>query len=112
MFALLLTFTACSGAPPDDTGVPADTDEEVVAASCDALEIRVDGEDPPSVGDTWTTWLWCDDALMTGAYRVMWDPPEIATVSENRSEFIAAGEATLMVQVGSRKQWRDVTVGE
>lgn len=112
MFALLFSLAACSGAPPDDTGVPADTDEEVTGTTCDTLEIRVDGDDPPSVGDTWTTWLWCDTALMTGAYRIMWDPPEIAAVSENRSEFLYAGDATLMVQVGSRKQWRDVTVVE
>lgn len=111
MLHLLLLF-ACTGADPVDSAAPADTDDGPDAQACDVLEIRVNGEDPPTVGDTWTVFLWCDDALLTGTYRIFFDPPDFATLSNNDLTFLYAGEAELTVQAGSRRQTRMVSVTE
>lgn len=108
----LLLLLACTGADPVDTSAPADTDDDPVDQSCDVLEIRVNGEDPPSVGDTWTVFLICDESMLTGTYRIFFDPPDFATISDNELGFLYAGEAELTVQAGSRRATRMVTVTE
>jgi hypothetical protein len=114
LLALLSVFVlACSDAPEGDSAEEVVVEEAPTGLVCDTLDIRVTGDDPPSVGDAWTVWLWCnDDTLLTGATRVSFDPNDIATVSSNEVEFLKAGEATLTVQVGSRRESRDVTVSE
>lgn len=110
---LLALLLACTGAPAEDTAAPVVEEEEDEREPCTELEIRVNGEDPPSVGDTWTMLLICDGAVMTGALRVMWDPNDIATVENGtQSTFLYAGEATLTIQAGSQRASRDVTVLE
>lgn len=110
MWALLL---ACAAPEP-----AADTAEVVVPdaapepEACDALELRVDGPEPPAVGDSWTLWLWCEDALMTGAQRVSLDPPDFATVDTNVVTFRYAGSGTVTLQVGRERQSREVQVEE
>jgi len=112
--ALVSVFAfACTDAPQEDSAEEIVVEDSPSGLECDTLDIRVTGEDPPSVGDTWTVWLWCnDDVLLTGATRLIFDPNDIATVTSNEVEFIRAGEATLLVQVGSRRQTRDVSVSE
>ncbi|MDP2311819.1 MAG: hypothetical protein Q8P41_02870 [Pseudomonadota bacterium] len=109
---LLTLLLACTGAPPLDTAEPEVEDEVPTGTACEALEIRVNGDDPPQVGDEWTVFLWCDDALMTGATRLLFDPNDIAAVSDNTAQFLYAGSATLTMQVGSRRQEREVTITE
>lgn len=79
---------------------------------CDALELRVDGPDPPAVGDTWTVWLWCEDALLIGAMRVWFEPPDFAGIEDNQVTFFYAGDATLTVQAGQDRAQREVRVTE
>jgi hypothetical protein len=108
-----LLLAACAAPSSDDTGEPvADTEETVDHETCDTLEIRVTGDDPPQVGDAWTVWLWCDDSIELGTMRMFFDPPEIASVSTNNATFLQAGEAELTVQAGGLRQTRTVTVGE
>ncbi len=107
---LLMLLLACTNTAPSDTG-EADTQEEPATGDpCEELEVRVTGDDPPQVGDEWTVWLWCDDALMLGATRLFFDPNDIATVSENRAAFLYEGTASMTIQVGSRRMSRDVTI--
>ncbi len=112
MPALLLLLAACTGEPPGDTALPSDTAPTEEEDDCETLEIHVDGQDPPSVGDTWTMLLKCDGAVLYGAMRVIWTPNDIATVDENVSVFQYAGDATLLLQAGSRRQTREVTILE
>ena len=112
LLILAALLAACTGKPDEETAAPEDTDEPEEREDCTTLEIRIDGEDPPVVGETWTTFLVCDDALLLGAMRVLWDPADIASVNENTSTFLRAGEADLTVQTGSRRVTRAVTVGE
>lgn len=107
---MLLLLLACTGEAPEDTAPVEQVEDTDTVDPCEVLEIRVTGEDPPQVGDEWTLWMWCDDALMTGAMRLSFDPPEIATVSGNTAQFVAAGDATLTLQAGSRRLSRDVSV--
>lgn len=106
---------ACTGKDEDTGG---DTSPEVVdtgdyqGVECDVTEIRVDGNDPPVVGDTWSIFLWCDDALLTGAMVVQFTPPEVAELEENVATFVEPGSATLNVQVGRHRASRDVKIGE
>jgi hypothetical protein len=109
---LLLLLAACTGDAPQDTAPIEEVDDTPTVDPCEVLEIHVTGDDPPQVGDEWTLWMWCDNALMTGAMRLSFDPPEFATVSENRAQFLLVGDATLTLQVGSRRLSRDVTVTE
>jgi hypothetical protein len=115
---LYLSMLACSGSPdsasPEETAdtspyVAPDTDE-----GCESLEIRHDDADPdpPAAGDSWTVWLYCDEALMTGAMIVQFDPTDFATVDENVVTFAYAGTGTLRVQVGSYRAEEPVTVTE
>ncbi|MDP2310102.1 MAG: hypothetical protein Q8P18_29060 [Pseudomonadota bacterium] len=107
---MLLLLLACTGEPLQDTAAPEAVEEVPTGDPCEVLEIHVNGDDPPQVGDEWTVWLWCDDALMTGAMRLSFDPPDIATVSENNAQFLYAGDAMVTIQVGSRRQTREVNV--
>lgn len=111
MLFVTLLSAACTGAP-HDSAEPVDTEDPPEDNPCEVAEIRVTGDDPPSVGDTWTVWLWCDDALTTGATRLTFDPPEIASVSENNAEFLEAGTATMRLQVGAFRAEREVEVSE
>ena len=110
MIALLLL--GCTSATPVDTGSPPVDTEEPAGLECSVLEIRVNGEDPPHVGDTWALWLWCDDTLLLGATRIVFTPPDIASISENNATFLYAGDGSVQVQVGSRRQTLAFTVAE
>lgn len=114
MMSLLLALVACSPEPVEDTA-PADTgvvetDSGGGGSPCDEVSIHVQGDDPPAVGDEWMVYLWCDEALMTGAMVVYLDPADFAQLEENRVTFFQEGEATLHVQVGSYRADRPVKV--
>lgn len=113
---LLAVLFACSPDEVIDTGAEAevvDTDDSgSYQPACETPDIRVDGEDPPAVGDEWNIFLWCDDTLLTGATVVRFDPPEIAELYENSATFVEAGDAMLYMQVGRYNGSRAVTVSE
>ncbi len=110
---LLLLLLACVTEVEDSGDPPAAvvTYEPVEGESCDAITMEVHGTDPPVVGDEWTVWLYCDDALLTGAMLLQLDPPELATVEDNVAVFLTEGEGILRMQVGSRRAEREVSVG-
>lgn len=102
----------CVGADVDSAApAPEDTDQ-AEPEGCGALELRVDGAEAPVVGDTWTVWLWCDDALLTGAMRLRFDPPDFARTDDNVATFLYAGTALMTMQVGAHKVEQDVVVSE
>lgn len=110
MWAFLL---ACvTPEPAADSAQETVPDAAPAPDTCDALELRVDGPDPPAVGESWTLWLWCEDALMTGAQRVTLDPLDFATVDTNVVTFLYAGTGTVTLQVGRERQSREVQVEE
>lgn len=111
---LLACLVACSKDEEEDSGPPEDTEEpdEYQGPECDVPELRVTGSDAPIVGDTWVVWMWCDDVLLTGAMRLSFEPVDFATIADNNATFLYAGAATMQLQVGSRRQTRDVTVTE
>ncbi|MBN2799055.1 MAG: hypothetical protein JXX28_07895 [Deltaproteobacteria bacterium] len=100
----LLLLLACSP-ETEDTGEPQVTDP-----GCEVLEIQVDGEDPPSVGDLWTVGLHCDGAALLGATVVLVDPADTAQIDVNHVHFTREGELTLWVQVGRYRSSRQVDV--
>jgi hypothetical protein len=111
----LLATAGCTGKAEDtgeDTGPAVVDTGDYEVETCDVLEIRVNGEDPPRVGDEWTIFLWCDEALLTGAMIVRFDPPEVADMEENVATFIEPGKATLDVQVGRHRANREVVIAD
>lgn len=113
---IVAALLACSAPVTTDTGEDADDSEVQDSGSdqpeCETADIRINGNDPPVVGDTWTIFLWCSDTLLTGATVVRFDPPQIAELYENEATFIEAGDAMLYMQVGRYTGERSVTVGE
>lgn len=108
-----LTLLLACGPEEGDSAEPEVivTYEPVEGEGCDAVTMRVDGADPPVVGDTWTVWLYCDDALLTGAAVLQVDPPSLATIEDNRATFVETGAGTVRLQVGSRRGEQAVKVG-
>lgn len=110
----LWSLVACTG-KVEDSAEPADTDYDPPpqGTTCEELWIKVNGEEPPVVGDTWTVWLYCDDALLTGTFILGVDPPTAATIEQDTTNltWVEAGPATVNLQVGSRRGSLDVEVG-
>lgn len=101
---------ACTGAEVSDSG--GDTAElqyftgsaDGTASDdggCEEVEVDYDGEDPPSVGTTWTLFPRCDGALVLGAVVIRVEPLESASLDENLITFEQAGICEISVQVGS-----------
>lgn len=110
----LVSLVACAGEPEEE-----DEDDDVEdtaperpeeSLDCEELVLDVNGPEEPAVGDTWTVWMRCDGATMTGTMVLRFDPPEVAEVTDNNAEFVAPGEATMRFQVGSRRLEQDVTI--
>lgn len=114
---LLTMLIACQAPATDDTAAvvedsAADPVDSGTAQDCSKVSIRVDGNDPPSVGDDWTMFLWCDEVLLLGSTVVRFEPPEIARLEANNATFVEPGEAKLYMQVGRWSASRDVAVAD
>lgn len=108
---------ACAGTSTleTDTDTDADTDPDTDADTfdgCDVTEIRYDGPAEPVVGDVWTVWMYCDDALMMGAMVIRFEPTDMASFDENVLTWVKAGTGVLTIQAGSTKAELEVTVAE
>lgn len=79
---------------------------------CEETWVNYVGEDEPVVGDEWTVWLYCDDALLTGPMIIRFDPLDFATVYDNVVTWRQTGEAMMYVQTGAERAELTVTVGE
>ena len=97
--------------PDEDTGfdddLPDDDDE-----GCEDVYITWSGPDDPIVGDNWTVFLHCDNALLLGGYIVRLDPYDMASIKGNEIEFTSEGIADLSIQSGVWVATTTVTVGE
>lgn len=111
----MLLLIACTQADEDDSAAPEeeerpDTDVE----ECASTEIRYNGPDAPVVAETWEVFLWCDDALHSGAMRASSDPLEFVEYDDSGSALVATflmkGTGTLFLQSGRIKAEREVTV--
>ena len=118
--ALIMLAAACGEPEEDDTSAAladADTSEiqeedEGTKEACEEVSIKVIGEEPPTVDSTWTVYMSCDGAVMTGATVVRIDPPDFASIADNVITWTTAGEAVLSVQIGSVRLTEDVVVSE
>lgn len=112
LFAVLAL--ACTGKSDDSAPDLEDTsvDPDPQPTGCDVLEVGYDGEDTPTIGDTWTVWPICDGSPVLGAMVVRVDPSDAATISDGEVTWELAGTHELMVQSGSQKAYLDVTVAE
>lgn len=106
---LLAALWACGDETDTLDTDPGDTES---AEPCEELVVDVMGDDPPHVGDTWTVWLRCDGATLTGATVLRFDPPDFATIDDNQAAFLYVGEATMTIQVGRERVTREVEVVE
>jgi hypothetical protein len=93
---------------PEDTA-PVEEEEGI---SCAENTLRIDGEEAPAVGDSWTVYMLCDGNIMTGAAVMRFDPTDFATIEENTATFLYAGDATMTFQMGQTRLTEDVTVTE
>ena len=84
----------------DDDGGAEDSGEPEVEP-CGEVWIDYMGEDEPHVGDEWTIWLRCDDALLVGPTVIRFDPLDFASVNENVVTWTQAGEGLMRVQTGT-----------
>ncbi len=108
---LALLFACTPTIPTDAAIVDTGIDAAQTGELCDPLAFRVDGAEPPHVGDTWTILLTCDGDVATGAMRIAFDPPDfVRWDGEIQATFPEAGTATLLGQVGTVRTTRQVTV--
>ena len=108
----LFALVGCGPKVEEDSSPVVDTspEEDTEEFSCPTPEMRVNGEDPPSVGDYWEVFLWCGNTLMTGAMHMSIDPPSLATIDDYHMTYNEAGSGVLSVQVGSLRDERAVEV--
>ncbi len=120
---MLLSLTACFGSGKgDDDGSggsggfdgwgPVDTGDGSSDDYVPCEETWIDwvGTDDPHVGDEWTVWLRCDDALLTGPTVIQFDPLDFANVDENIITFTHSGKGYLKVQTGAEWAEMDLVV--
>ena len=116
--ATITLFSGCLGflRDSDDTGDsdPVDDVENdpYEWEPCNTVHIDYIGPDEPVVGDSWTVWLYCDDALLMGPQLLRFDPTNFAMIGDDNScTFNRVGTGTLRMQVGAEWAEMDVTVG-
>ncbi len=79
-----------------------------ILGDCNEITTKVNGSPiesvgNPTIGDQWTVRMFCDGALLTGANRLFFNPPNVAIVSDDATdaEFVRAGSTTMSMQSGS-----------
>jgi len=103
------SFTTDSSSTVDEDW-DSTTDED--GGGCDEVTVDFDGDDPPSVGTTWTLFPRCDGAVVMGAIVIRVEPPEAALLDENIITFTQAGICEISAQVGSEIGTLEVDVLE
>jgi len=88
-----------------------------VLAACDVVLTKVNGRDAdtvddPKVGDEWIVRMFCDGALLAGANRLFFQPPEVAVVTSTSTDatFVTTGESRMTIQSGNLIYTKDITV--
>jgi len=112
-------WMACATDAELDTGEPALNTDESDSGQPDACEVsvRVDAvpvsEMPnPSVGDSWTLIMYCDETILMGPAVLRIEPADLATLADDTPTmtFIKAGTGEIQYQIGSRKADIPVTI--
>lgn len=112
-------WMACATDAALDTGEPALNTEESDSAQPDACEVsvRVDAVPisemaNPTVGDSWTLIMYCDETILMGPAVLRIEPADLATLADDTPTmtFIKAGQGEIQYQIGSRKVDTPVTI--
>lgn len=142
-FLTAIAFVFCTGCPQaarPDTSQPADEDDDADVTDpppidtshwanngdedgglpeCEELLTKVNGDpaddvDEPSVGDIWHVRMYCDGAVLHGANRLTFSPPELAVVDPHATDatFVGAGAGSMHMQSGNFVYTRDLVVQE
>ena len=97
-----------------DTGTPSGGG---VLGDCVDVVTKINGMDAdevpnPVVGDAWMIRMFCDDALLTGANRLFFQPAGVATVDDASTDaiFVASGTTKMTMQAGSLVYTRNLIV--
>ncbi len=110
MFLLALLACADGGALDSAADSAATVVDTPPPTACDVVGFQIDGPEAPRVGDSWTILLTCDDAIVTGAFRLAFSPPDFVRWEDTTATFRRAGSATLTGQAGTRRATMDVVV--
>ncbi|MGB0641132.1 MAG: hypothetical protein ACPGTU_17485 [Myxococcota bacterium] len=88
-----------------------------ILGDCREITTKVNGSSiqsvgNPTVGDEWVVRMFCDGALLTGANRLFFTPPNVATVSDDTTDavFVRSGSTTMSMQSGSIIDEHDLVV--
>jgi hypothetical protein len=90
-----------------DTGPEAEC-EPNMRVNGDRLSERGD----PRVGEQWTVLMWCDNAVVQGAYVLQLNPPTLGQVDEHNPvvTWMQTGEGTIFLQSGRMETQEPITV--
>ena len=99
----------------EDTGSDGGSGE---LGDCNEVLTKVNGRAAddvthPSVGDQWVVRMYCDGALLTGANRLFFQPPNVAVVDEVSTDafFVAQGPSKMTMQSGNFIYTKSIAVG-
>jgi hypothetical protein len=121
MTAIFLSFLllGCADEPATDTSdasINVGPETEPETEGCE-VSVRVDAvpveELPnPSVGDSWTLIMYCDETVLMGPAVLRIHPADLATleVSTPTLNFVKAGTGEIQYQLGNRKADIPVTI--
>ena len=121
MTALLFSFLllGCADEPATDTSdasINVGTETEQESEGCE-VSVRVDAvpveELPnPSVGDSWTLIMYCDETVLMGPAVLRIHPADLATLEVDTPTltFVKAGTGEIQYQLGNRKADIPVTI--
>lgn len=116
-FSLLIL--GCANEPAADTSdasINMGTEPEEETGACE-VSVRVDAvpveELPnPSVGDSWTLIMYCDETVLMGPAVLRINPADLATLEDSTPtlNFVKAGTGEIQYQLGNRKADIPVTI--
>ena len=99
----------------EDTGSDGGSGE---LGACNEVLTKVNGRAAdavtnPRVGDQWVVRMYCDGALLTGANRLFFQPPNVAVVDDVSTDafFVAQGPSKMTMQSGNFVYTKSITVG-
>lgn len=109
MSALLLACSTDAATDTADGDLNLDQTDSGQPEACE-VSVRVDAvpvsEMPnPTVGESWTLIMYCDETILMGPAVLRIEPADLATLDETTPTltFIKAGMGEIQYQIGSRK---------
>ena len=118
---LAMVWAGCStkdATDASDTSVNLGEDTAAETRACD-VSVRVDNVPieemgNPTVGESWTLIMYCDETVLMGPAVLRIDPADLATLDDSYPTltFIKAGTGEIQYQLGSRRVDTTVTIEE